>query len=85
MPQDEHNINPVEIFSGTSWEAGMVKSLLENSGIEAFVINDTAGSIWPLQTVTDDLAVKVMVAEKDFVEAQKIVEGYEKNMPDTAP
>ena len=39
---------PVEIFSGSSWEAEMIKSLLENEGITGYLINE-AGTVFPFE------------------------------------
>lgn len=33
----------IQIFEGNSWEAGLVKSLLENAEIEVFLQNDING------------------------------------------
>lgn len=32
-------IEPIEVFSGSLWEAELLKSLLENAGIESFLNN----------------------------------------------
>jgi hypothetical protein len=37
----------VEIFAGTSWQAEMVKSLLESAEIKAYLKDDILGTITP--------------------------------------
>ncbi|NEU08365.1 DUF2007 domain-containing protein [Flavihumibacter sp. R14] len=70
---------PVEIFSGTSWEAEMVKSLLENEGITGYLINE-AGTVFPFDITEGGTgAVKVMVAEADSKHALSVVAKYRAN------
>ena len=74
---------PVEIFEGTSWEAEMVKSLLENEGITGFLLND-AGTVFPFEvTESGNAAVKIMVSDADYAAAEIVVEHYEANKPDS--
>ena len=73
---------PVEIFNGTTWEAEMVKSLLENEGVMGFLLND-AGSVFPFDiTETGSAAVRVMVADADSATAKAVVERYKASKPD---
>jgi len=70
---------PVEIFTGTNWEAEMVKSLLENEGITGYLLNE-AGTVFPFDvTELGTGAVKVMVDQADTGRAQTIVETYRAN------
>jgi hypothetical protein len=70
---------PVEIFAGTSWEAEMVKSLLENEGITGYLINES-GTVFPFEiTESGTPAVKIMVAAVDSVSAMRVVEDYKAN------
>lgn len=70
---------PVEIFSGSSWEAEMIKSLLENEGITGYLINE-AGTVFPFDiTETGSAAVKVMVDANDQQAAIAVVETYRAN------
>jgi hypothetical protein len=73
---------PVEIFEGTSWEAEMVKSLLENEGITGFLLNNS-GTVFPFEvTESGNAAVKIMVADADYAAAKTVVDHYEANKPD---
>lgn len=70
---------PVEIFAGSSWEAEMVKSLLENEGITGFLLNEV-GTVFPFDiSETGEGAVKVMVDNKDYVTARTVVDQYNAN------
>lgn len=70
----------VEVYDGTAWQAGIVKSLLDDAGIEAFIKDGILGTLNPWWTAPGGAgAVKVIVAEKDASEAMKVVEEFEKN------
>ncbi|MCX6287639.1 MAG: DUF2007-related protein [Bacteroidetes bacterium] len=73
-------IFPVEIYSGSIWEAEMVKSLLENAEIETFLQDENTGTLAPWYTAGGGAgSVKVVVSNLDFEKAKLIVEEYEKN------
>lgn len=68
----------VEVFSGTLFEAEMVKSLLENEGIIAFLKDQYTGTrsaVW-----SPNLGVKLTVPEEDFPKARLVVTDYEKRI-----
>ena len=72
---------PVEVFAGTTWQAGMVKSLLENEGIVSFLKDEIIGTLNPWWTAPGGAgAVKVFVSEPDYDAARLIVEEYRKNL-----
>lgn len=74
-------IVPIEIFSGTIWQAEMVKSLLENAEIQAFLKDENTGSLAPWYTASGGVgSVKVVVSSSDFDKAKLIVTEYEKNI-----
>ena len=74
---------PVEIFNGSSWEAEMVKSLLENEGITGYLLNEV-GTVFPFEvTEMGTGAVRVMVAEADYDSAIAVVENYKANSADS--
>jgi len=77
-PHDE--IEPVEIFAGTIWEAEMVKSLLENAEIETFLKDENTGTLAPWYTAGGGAgSVKVVVSSLDYETARSIVAEFEKN------
>lgn len=71
--------SPVEVFSGINWEAEMVKNILENEGIEAFITNEIIGSIAPFFTNQGKGSVKVVVSNLNYNKARLIVSEFEKN------
>jgi hypothetical protein len=76
-----NEIEPVEIFSGTIWEAGLVRSLLENLEIETFLRDENTGAMAPWYTAGGGAgAVKVIVSNLDEEKAREIVAEFEKNM-----
>ena len=75
------DIEPVEVFAGSIWAAEMVKSLLENAEIEAFLIDENTGTLAPWYTSPGGAgSVKVVVSSLDYEEARSIVKEYEDNI-----
>jgi hypothetical protein len=72
-------IVPVEIFSGISWEAEMIRNILENEGIESFLNDEITGTLVPFYTSQGMGAVKVVVSNLDYEKAKLIVAEFRKN------
>lgn len=73
--------DPVEVFSGTAWQAGMVRSILENAEIEAFILDEIMGTYNPWWTAPGGAgSVRVVVSNKDYAKARVIVKEFEKNI-----
>ena len=73
-------LSPVVVFAGQAWEASLLKSLLENAEIDAFLKDETLGTLAPWYTSGGGAgAVKVMVAKKDLERALLVVEDFERN------
>ena len=68
----------ITAFSGTLWEAEMVKSLLYAAGIESFFQHSTGGS-YAYDPIFSQ-AVKVIINESDTPIAKEIVKGYTRNL-----
>lgn len=66
----------IEIFDGNSFQAQMVKNLLENEGIESF-LKDEIIARSPI--FRPEGGVRVMISELDFEKAKWIVDEYEKS------
>jgi hypothetical protein len=67
----------IEIYMGTDWQAGMVKSLLENEGIEAFLKDEIMGTLNPWWSSPGGVgAVKVVISSTDNGKAKEIVDQY---------
>ena len=76
----DDNAEFYEVFDGTIFQAQMLKNLLENEGISAFLKDEIIGSHSPLWSATG--GVKVMVADLDFDKAKMITKEYELKMKD---
>lgn len=75
----EKGIEPVEVFAGTAVQASMVKSLLENAEIDAYLKDEFTGVLYPWHTTPGGVgAVKVFVSSVDQKTARIVVEEYEK-------
>ena len=68
----------IEMFSGTLWEAEMVKSLLQDGEIESFIKNSNLNTYIyePIQAS----GVKVMILSGDYEKAKEIIDSYYRNM-----
>ncbi len=79
MKMNQEN-GPIEVFAGTPWQVGMVKSLLENAEIEVFVMDEILGTLNPWWTSPGGAGpIAVFVSIKDYIKAKQIVDEYEKN------
>lgn len=71
----------VEVFSGSLWEADLVKGLLEASDILSMLKDETLGVVTsPYSGIGGQ--VKVLVDEADFDEAKRIIEERPMNEPE---
>jgi hypothetical protein len=77
----KNDIEPVEVYAGTIWEAELVKSLLENAEIETFLNDENTGTLAPWYTAGGGAgSVKVIVSSLDFDKAKTVIEEFEQNM-----
>jgi hypothetical protein len=78
MTQEDKSLTPYEVYEGSAWEAGLLKSILEDNEIEAFMSQDYQ---LPWNAVpVKGAAAKVFVALKDLEQAKAIVEEFNSNM-----
>lgn len=73
MKEDKSKL--VEVFSGSPWEAELVKSLLESSDVQAVTKDGMVVNVVLPETAVD---VSVLVNEKDYEAAMEVVREYEK-------
>lgn len=67
----------VIVFSGNSIEAGILKGLLEDAGIEVFLKDEMTGIIAPYAATPGGVApVKVTVSKKDLDKVKPIIEKF---------
>ena len=77
----DKGVEPVEIFAGTAVQATLVKSLLENAEIEAYLKDEFTGILAPWHTTPGGVgAVKVFVSGADYEKARIVVDEYESNV-----
>lgn len=75
----ENEIYPVVVFEGNDWEASMVKSLLDNAEIAAFIKDGKMGVLAPWDVSGGGAgSVKIFVSNIDFGKAKEVVDEYEK-------
>lgn len=75
--QKHMEVVPVEVFAGTTLQAGFVKSLLEDAGITTFLKDEFVGTLTPWWTDGGGAgAVKVLVPDMDTEKAREIVKSY---------
>ena len=79
---NDNEIKPVEVFSGSEWEVGLVKSLLENAEIEAFVLGGIQGTRMPWDAILSKGDLRITVSSLDYEKAIIVVNDFYKNMKD---
>lgn len=73
--KEEDKSKLIDVFTGTLWEAELVKSLLENREIKS-VTKD--GMVVNLALPATAVDVSVLVHEKDYEAAMEVVREYRK-------
>ncbi len=70
-------MKPVQVFSGTAWQASQLKDLLMDNDIEAFLGDEIWGADAPM-THSPDMpgGVNVYVAKDNLEDAKIVVERY---------
>ena len=78
--ENRDQIEPIVVFSGTMWEAGIVKSLLENAEIDCFLIDENTGTLAPWYTAAGGAgSVRIVVSNNDVDNAMLVVREFEEN------
>ena len=72
--KEEDNSRLVEVFSGSKWEAELLKGLLESNNIEAALKDGLMTAIAPYISPT----VSVMVKEEDYESAMEVIRSRNK-------
>ncbi len=72
-----NEIYPVEVFDGNDWESAMVKSLLDNAEIEAFIKDGRMGVLEPWVVAGGGAgSVKIFVSNVDYENAKEVVDDF---------
>jgi len=78
--KNRDKIKAVEIFSGTLWEAELLKSMLENAEIETFIKDDIIGTTFPFQASPGGAnPIKIIISSVDLEKAKLVVADFWKN------
>ena len=73
MKEDDKSYT-VEVFTGSRWEAEVIKGLLESNDIAAMISDDIMGVISPYGS-----DVSVMVNEDQYETAMEIIRNRDRN------
>lgn len=77
------NREPVLVYSGTFAQVAIVKSLLENAEIDAFLKDEIMGTLMPWWTDPGGASpIKLFVPKEDYEKAILVIEDYEKHLGD---
>lgn len=63
----------VEVFSGSPWEAEVIKGLLESNAIYCVIKDGILGTLAPYIAPS----VSILVTEENYEEAMRIIQTYE--------
>ncbi len=75
-----NNDTPVEVFAGMLWEAELLRAMLEDAEIYAFLTDKIFGGVLPpIYSATDSGQVKVKVSGRELERAKAIVKEFEEN------
>ena len=72
--------DPVEVFTGTTWEVALVQSLLENAEIKVWVYCGGEGTLAPLDSVGGLPMNRITVAGRDYEKAHEVIVQYREAM-----
>jgi hypothetical protein len=78
MKTEDKELTPYEVFEGTAWEAGLLKSVLEDNDIEAY-ITEAYALPWNSLPIKG-AAAKVFVTLNNLEQAKAIVDEFYSNM-----
>jgi len=77
----EDDLEPVMVYSGSIWEAELLKSILEDAEIETFLRDEFTGTLAPWYTAPGGSgSVGVVVSSADFEKARNIVLEFERKL-----
>lgn len=75
------DITPVVVFAGNQFDAGLVKTMLEDMEIKAYFQDDELGMIAPWYAAPGGAgAIKVVVSSADVDAAKAVVDEYYENI-----
>ena len=76
----DNTIRPVEVFTGTTWETALLKSMLDDAEIESYFSNEITGSLnggVPNPFLGGNITI--VVSSNDYDVASRIVDEFVAN------
>ncbi len=64
------------VFSGSGWETGLVKSLLDNAEIDAYIFGGLRSVFSPMGASFGSEQMNIMVSASDYDRALEVVNQY---------
>lgn len=79
---NQDNLTLMEVFAGELWKATMIKNVLEDNNIQAFLQNSLMGILEPWVVSPGGVGpVKVVVPSTDYDKAMLLVEEFDQSKP----
>ena len=76
----KNKLELVEIFAGELWQAEMIKEMLEDNGIQAYLGNELMGNIAPwIVTPGGAASVKLNISTSDYVRSKELIDELNSN------
>ncbi|MDP2335673.1 MAG: DUF2007 domain-containing protein [Bacteroidota bacterium] len=70
----------VEIFAGELWQAEMIKEMLEDNGIQAYMKNELMGNIAPwIVSPGGTASVKINISTSDYARSKELIDELNSN------
>lgn len=76
--KEEDYSKSVEVFSGSPWEAEIIRGLLENNGIRCVIKDGILGTLAPYIAP----AVSVLVVDREYEAAKEIIQSRNEQKAD---
>lgn len=79
---NQHKLTLEEVYAGELWKATMIKNVLEDNNIQAFLQDSLMGVLEPwVVTPGGAGAVKVVVSSTDYDKAMLLVQEFDQSKP----
>ena len=80
MSSEIKKVTPVEVFAGPLWKSTIVKEMLIDNGIQAFILNEFEGTIAPFRVQAGGIdPIKVIVSSLDYDMALRVIKEFNEN------
>lgn len=80
MSSEIKKVTPVEVFAGPLWKSTIVKEMLIDNGIQAFILNEFEGTIAPFRVQAGCIdPIKVIVSSLDYDMALRLIKEFNEN------